>query len=94
MDKSGLRCCQPDDIIVDHSRKLILLSECKRSYTAYAFLQMVQLYVPCLQYIFPNYEIIMLQIVSKSGGAEFEFRYPQELFEKPEFGNYVFQLLT
>lgn len=71
----GSKYCQPDGLVFDVNAGVILVVECKLSFTSDAYFQMAHKYVPILEAMFPEWEVHGVQVCKIYG---FGTVYPVE----------------
>lgn len=79
---NGSKYCQPDGLVFDVRAGIILVVECKLTFTSDAYFQMANKYVPILEGMFPGWEVKGVQVCKNYG---FGTSYPVE----PELGTKV-----
>lgn len=79
-DESGLRWCQPDGLIFDLNAGRITIVEIKLSHTADAFYQLMYLYLPVIEAMFPRklWKINLTELV-RWYDKDTYFPYPTQL---------------
>lgn len=90
VDINGIGHAQTDFYIV--CPRSVLLIECKLSQTQKAFLQMAQLYVPLLEFVYQLPVSTLLACKNLRYRPEAE-RTPEELIIHPEIGNFTWHFL-
>lgn len=85
-DAAGHGYCQIDHLVLFPTG--VLLIECKLTQTDSAFLQMSQLYVPILEFIYKR-PVITLQACRGLRYPPQALREPLGLLAQPEFGNFT-----
>lgn len=62
-DKTGLRWCQPDAVVINRELKVGIIAEVKYQHCAEAWFQLNQLYLPVLEKVYPGIAFGLLEIV-------------------------------
>ena len=86
-DLCGIKVCQPDGIIFDFERGIITVVECKLSFTADAWYQLNELYIPVLRVMFPEdlWQIRGVQIYKFAAGGVKYPEYPRVVWRFNNF---------
>lgn len=57
------RWCQPDGLILSPERSRIVVTEIKLRHCSEAWFQLFQLYIPVVQMLFPDWEVVGCEVV-------------------------------
>lgn len=60
--QNGDRLCSPDYLIVDVRKGVVTIVECKLSHTQDAWLQINDVYMPVVKFLFPGFEVRGIEI--------------------------------
>ena len=61
-DASGSRMCQPDTLLIEHTKLKVTIVETKLRHTADAWLQLFLLYSPVIALVYPGYKISCVEV--------------------------------
>lgn len=93
-----VRFCQPDAILTNEREKVIILAEIKLQHTIMAWRQIRLLYEPLLKFIFPDYNIRVVEVCKwfdpHSAFPE-QYTYLEDIFNASEkgFGIHIYKSL-
>jgi hypothetical protein len=61
--RAGINFCQPDGLYIDIERGLVVIVEAKLKHGRKAWEQLNTLYYPCVQHIFQDFEVRLVEVV-------------------------------